>query len=672
MRHGDERRTELDQREVHRGQRPGDRFVRVIQNPKFLRTGRGILTVTPRAEEPTTFTGRAWDRIKRILIGAPLASDRAAHERLTKLKALAVLSSDALSSVAYAPEEILRALLLAGVAALSFSLPIAGAIVALMVIVGFSYSQTIRAYPNGGGSYSVASENLGTLAGLTAGAALMVGYVLTVAVSVAAGVAAIISAIPSLDRWRIELGVAFILFVTLANLRGVRESGTIFSVPTYVFVISMYGLIGFGLYKVLTGDLPATPPIGEAATGAGQAVTLFLLLRAFAAGCAAMTGTEAISNGVPAFQPPEWKNARTTLVAMVALLGSMFFGLTYLVDRFHVIPQETGDQTVISMLARAVLGSADWAYYVIQASTALILILAANTAFADFPRLSSIMARDRFIPHQFEFRGDRLAFSNGILVLGAICMALLAAFGGDTHALIPLYAVGVFLAFTMSQSGMVLHWWRLRERGWRRSMIINAVGAVTTAIVTLVVAAVRFREGAWIVVVILPLLVLLFKAIHRHYVKATEELNPETPLTAPQIRHNIIVPVASLNRVALQTLAYARSISPNVTAVHVSTSHEDTEEVQRDWEEAERLHGDLGSLVVIESPYRSLVGPLLAYIDEVDRRDPNDTLTVVLPEFVARHWWEHLLHNQTALRLKAQLLFRPGTVVASVPYHLKG
>ncbi len=660
---------DIDSREVQRGRHPGDRYVRVKHDPKFQAAGPGFLTVTAAAEQPAGgFTG--WvNRAKKILLGPPLSTAQAAHERLTKTKALAVLSSDALSSVAYAPEEILLALLLAGTAALAYSVPIAGAIVVLMVIVAFSYSQTIKAYPKGGGSYVVASDNLGTLAGLTAGAALMIGYVLTVAVSISAGVDALIAALPWLEAHRVSLGVGFIVLVTLANLRGVREAGTIFAIPTYGFILSMFALIGYGLYGLYTGTVSPVPveSAQHAGSAAVPAVSLFLLMRAFASGCAAMTGVEAISDGVPAFKEPEWKNARTTLVWMVAILGTTFASLSFLAWRYGVVPDEEGSETLISQIAALLVGQGLF-YYLIQASTVMILILAANTSFSDFPRLSYFMARDRFLPHQFEYRGDRLAYSNGIVTLGVVSAGLLVAFAGDTNSLIPLYAVGVFLAFTLSQSGMVMRWWRRREHGWRRSLTINAIGGVTTALVTLVVAIVRFREGAWIVVFVLPVLILIFIAINRHYTSSTGELATETPLEPSEIKHTVLVPVASLNRVAIQSLAYARSISPNVTAVHVADSPEAAEEFQRKWKRWEHL----AKLVVIESPYRSLVTPILAYIDAVDRTHPDDTLTVVIPEFVPKHWWERLLHNQTAFRLKAALLFRPGTVVVNVPYHLRG
>ncbi len=665
------RTPEIDAREVRRGRHPGDRYVRVIHDPKFQRVGPGVLSATPQAGEPTTGMGRAINRLKRVVVGPPISTAQQHHERLTKLKALAVLSSDALSSVAYGPEEIVTILIAAGAAGLAFSMPIAVAIVLLMIIVGTSYRQTIKAYPKGGGSYIVASDNLGTIPGLMAGAALTVGYILTVAVSISSGVAAILSAVPSLLPYRVEIAVGVILFIMLANLRGIRESGNIFMLPTYVFLALMYALIGVGLYHVVTGTVtPLSPGAFETrGTELMRNISLFLILRAFAQGCSAMTGTEAISDGVPAFKPPEWKNARTTLTAMVVLLTTTFFGTTFLLHQYAVVPSPNGTPTMVSKLAETLFGDTPL-YYAVQVFTALILILAANTSFSDFPRLHYFMARDRFVPHQFEFRGDRLAYSNGIIVLGLVSSLLVIGFKGDVSALIPLYAVGVFLAFTMSQSGMVVRWWRRREPGWRHSIVINALGAATTALVTVIEAVTQFTHGAWLVVLILPVLILGYLGIHRHYERAGRELEPETPLRTSEIKHSVIVPVAALNRVAIQTLAYAKSIAPNVTAVHVAETDEDVEEFQRRWKMAEEKYGDLGNLVVLVSPYRAVVGPILAFIDAVDRKEPDDTITVVLPEFIAKHWWEIPLHNQTALRLKGALLFRKGTVVVSVPYHL--
>ena len=653
----------------------GDRYVRVcrVQSGDFERAAPGHLIATEEALEARGPAGRAFGKIKRTVIGAPLSTAQAAHERLTKTKALAVLSSDALSSVAYATEEILQVLLLAGIGALALSLPIGVGIVALLLIVGVSYRQTIKAYPAGGGSYIVAKDNLGELPALTAGAALLFGYVVTVAVSIAAGVAALTSAVPPLRDHPVILGLGFILLVTVLNLRGIRESGSIFAVPTYLFLVGIIGMIVLGLVRAAShGFVPQAPvmPAGEIGT-ATQTVGILLILTAFSRGCAALTGVEAISDGVPAFQPPEWKNARATLTGMIIILAATFSGITFLANQFGIVPREPdnplGYETVVSQIARTIFGGGTPAYYYIQVATLAILILAANTAYSDFPRLSYFLARDRYLPKQFTFRGDRLAYSTGIVTLGILSSLMLAGFGGETTRMIPLYAVGVFTAFTLSQGGMVMRWLRLREPGWQSGLAINIVGVVTTGIVAVVVGLTNFTKGAWIVLLLIPLLIMMFRAIHRHYARAAGELAAQTPLEPDQIEHTVIVPVAAVNRVARQTLAYARSISPNVTAVHITDDEAEIEQMRESWK---ALGSDI-PMVIIESPYRSLVGPLLAYLDEIDRQRPDDTLTVVLPEFIARHWWEQILHNQTALRIKAALLFRPGTVVTSVPYHLE-
>jgi amino acid transporter len=653
----------------------GDRYVRVcrVQSADFQRAAPGHLIATEEALEARGPAGRAFGKIKRTVIGAPLSTAQAAHERLTKVKALAVLSSDALSSVAYATEEILHVLLLAGVGALALSLPIGAGIVALLLIVGISYRQTIKAYPAGGGSYIVAKDNLGELPALTAGAALLFGYIVTVAVSIAAGVAALTSAVPQLRDYRVTLGLGFIFLVTLLNLRGIRESGSIFAVPTYLFLVGIIGMIVLGLVRAASQGFVAQAPVisgGEIGTTT-QTVGILLILTAFSRGCAALTGVEAISDGVPAFQPPEWKNARATLTAMIAILAATFAGITFLANQFGIVPREPdhplGYETVVSQIASTIFGAGSPAYYYIQVATLAILILAANTAYSDFPRLSYFLARDRYLPKQFTFRGDRLAYSTGIVTLGILSSLMLAGFGGETTRMIPLYAVGVFTAFTLSQGGMVMRWLRLREPGWQGGLAINIVGVVTTGIVAVVVGLTNFTKGAWIVLLLIPLLIMMFRAIHRHYARAAGELAAQTPLETDQIEHTVIVPVAAVNRVARQTLAYARSISPNVTAVHITDDEAEIEQMQQSWK---ALGSDI-PMVIIESPYRSLVGPLLAYLDEIDRQRPDDTLTVVLPEFIARHWWEQILHNQSALRIKAALLFRPGTVVTSVPYHLE-
>jgi amino acid transporter len=656
------------------GSHLGDRYVRVVRQhgEDFARAGPGHLVATEEALQARGSIGRAIGRVKRAVIGAPLTTSAAAHERLTKTKALAVLSSDALSSVAYATEEILAVLILAGTAALVNSLYIGAAIVVLLLFVGVSYRQTIKAYPHGGGSYIVAKDNLGEMPALTAAGALLFGYVVTVAVSIAAGVAALVSAVPGLQGRQVLLGLGFILLVTLLNLRGIRESGSIFAVPTYLFLIGILAMIAFGLVRNAAEGFAVhrVEELDREVAAGTASVGLFLILKAFSRGCAALTGVEAISDGVPAFQPPEWKNARTTLTAMITILALTFSGITFLAHQYGVAPMEATDpgyQTVVSQIARALFGGFAPAYYYIQFATLAILILAANTAFSDFPRLSYFLARDKYLPRQFTFRGDRLAFTTGIVTLGILSGLMLAGFGGETTRMIPLYAVGVFTAFTLSQSGMISRWLRLKEAGWQRGLAINLAGATATGIVTIVVGISNFVKGAWIVIFLIPVLIMMFKAINRHYTKAAGELAAQTPLDPEEIRHTVIVPIASVNRIARQTLAYARSISHNVTAVHVTDDEAEIERMKREWKE---LNTDI-PLVIIESPYRALVGPLLKYIDEVDKQRTGDTITVVLPEFLARHWWEHILHNQSALRIKAALLFRPGTVVTSVPYHLE-
>ncbi len=656
------------------GSHLGDRYVRVVrqQSDDFSRAGPGHLVATEEALEARGDIGRVVSKIKRKVIGAPLTTAEAAHERLTKTKALAVLSSDALSSVAYATEEILAVLILAGVAALTWSLYIGAAIVVLLLFVGVSYRQTIKAYPQGGGSYIVAKDNLGELPALTAAGALLFGYIVTVAVSIAAGVAALISAVPGLGGNRVLLGLGFILLVTVLNLRGIRESGSIFAVPTYLFLAGIMAMIAFGILRNAAEGFELHPvqDLEHEATAGIASVSIFLILKAFSRGCAALTGVEAISDGVPAFQPPEWKNARATLTWMIVILAITFSGITFLAHQYGAVPMESGTpgfETVVSQIARSIFGGFAPAYYYIQFATLAILILAANTAFSDFPRLAFFLARDKYLPRQFTFRGDRLAYTTGIVTLGILSGVMLAGFGGETTRMIPLYAVGVFTAFTLSQSGMISRWLRLKERGWQRGLAINIAGATATGIVTVVVGITNFAKGAWIVIVLVPVLILMFKAINRHYTKAAGELAAQTPLDPEEIRHTVIVPIAAVNRIARQTLAYARSISHNVTAVHITDDEDAIVRMKQEWA---ALGTDI-PLVIIESPYRALVAPLLKYIDEVDKQRSGDTITVVLPEFIARHWWEHILHNQSALRIKAALLFRPGTVVTSVPYHLE-
>jgi amino acid transporter len=669
--------------------------------------------------------------LKRLFVGKALRTEQAEHERLTKKTALAVFSSDALSSTAYATEEILLVLAVAAVATrgLSFQhvVPISIGIATLLAIVTMSYRQTIHAYPSGGGAYIVAKENLGTTPGLVAGAALLVDYVLTVSVSIAAGVAAITSAVQGtrlawLDDHKVALCLIFIVFIAIANLRGVRESGALFATPTYIFLVSFLFMIGYGIfhYYIYGGTAPAPTP-EELKTAEGyspQPLTLFLLLGAFSNGCAALTGIEAISNGVPAFKKPEAKNASRTLVVMAVLLTTMFLGTSVMAYLYGVHPKQ--NETVISQFARIMFtGTMSWFYYVVQAATAAILVLAANTSFADFPRLSSLLARDRFLPRQFANRGDKLVFSNGIVILAIFSSILVIAFGGDTSRLIPLYAVGVFLSFTLSQAGMVRHW--LKERTgarakrmesrvapkaqsqfmgeddseplpdvelvaaetrksafvtdevtepsqWKKSIVINAVGAIATFIVLCVFVATKFIHGAWIVVVVIPLLVLMFRAIHKHYLMVARQLSTEGLERLHTIKHTVIVPISGIHRGVINALQYARSIAPdNVIAVYVDFDEEATLKLREKWEQ----WGTGIKLTVLPSPYRELTRPLLRFIARVERKRDDDMLTIVVPEFIPAKWWQHLLHNQSSLLLKGSLLFKRGVVVTSVPYHLE-
>ncbi len=604
--------------------------------------------------------------LRRVLIGPPLPTSQLIHERISKVKGLAVFSSDALSSTAYATEEILIVLGAAGAGALALSVPIAVAIAGVLAVVAFSYYQTIHAYPSGGGAYIVAHDNLGLWPGLVAAAALLIDYVLTVSVSISSGVAAVTSAVPALYGQRVPLALLAIALVAIINLRGVRESATVFAVPTYLFIGIVGGLVVAGLARS-AGQPPAPAPQVAAA---GVPLSAWLILRAFASGSAALTGVEAISNGIPAFHPPESRNAGITLLWMAGILGFLFLGITALAHRLGIAPQP--QETVLSQIARAVFGTGGL-YYLTQAATALILILAANTSFADFPRLSAILARDGFLPRQLANLGDRLVFANGIVLLAMISGLLVAAFHASTHALIPLYAVGVFLAFTLSQAGMVRRWWTRREPGWLLHMAINGLGAAVTAVVLLVVVVTKFVHGAWIVALLIPGCVGVMRAIHRHYDEVRRQLTLEGARPPEPIRrHKVVVPVAGIHRGVLPALRYARSLSDDVTAVLVDIDPQRTRETVETWP-----RWGLGvPLRVLPSPYRSLTGPLLTYLDTLEWEVGFDQqLTIVLPEFVPEKWWHFLLHGQNALQLKLALYFRRRTghrvpVVTNVPYYL--
>jgi len=601
--------------------------------------------------------------LKKVLVGSPLATAQARHERLSKTAALAVFSSDALSSVAYATEEILLILVLAGTVALHYSIPIGFAIAALIAVVVSSYRQTIFAYPQGGGSYIVTKDNLGTLPGLISGAALLIDYVLTVAVSVAAGVAALTSAVPALYDYRVIIGVGFVAAITVANLRGLRESGNLFALPTYLFISFVAVLIVYGLVRWAFGWDP-TSHVPDPSIAAVQDLSIFLVLRAFASGCAALTGVEAVSDGVPAFKPPEAKNARIVLAWLGVILISLFVGITFLTRHYHLTPLP--EQTILSQLARQIFGDGVL-YYSIQASTMLILVLAANTAFADFPRLSFFLARDGFLPRQFGSRGDRLVFSNGILILGTTAAVLLVIFGGSTHALIPLYAVGVFLSFTLSQASMVRRWLVRREPGWQWRWWLNAVGATTTGLVVAIITATKFTHGAWVVVLLIPLLVMLFMAIRRHYADVAGQLSLDGYGGPPPMQHTVLVLAGDLHKGVIHALQYARTLAPSVKGVYVELDPEKTRRLEEKW-----IKWGMGvPLVVLSSPYRSLLQPFLEYLDHLLALGENHMVTIVIPEFVTKHWWQHLLHNQTAFLIKGTLLFRKNVVVTDVPYHLR-
>jgi amino acid transporter len=623
---------------------------------------------------------RSW---RTWLFGRPLSTADAEHEAIGKTVGLAVFASDALSSTAYATQEILIILAAAGAAAFVYAFPIAVAIVVLLAIVTLSYEQTIHAYPGGGGAYIVSRDNLGELPAQIAAAALLTDYILTVAVSVSSGVAQIASAFPFLLEHRVGLGVTCVVLIMVVNLRGVRESGAVFAVPTYFFIVMMVVTVGVAFARRLAGDLGTVvdaPPVHEG----GGAVTLFLLLHAFSSGTTALTGVEAISNGITAFKEPRSRNAGLTLVIMAVTLGTLFLGITWLAVHIGATPSE--EETVISQLARTAFGGRGVLYLGAIAATALILIMAANTAFADFPRLAALQAGDGFLPRQLTYRGSRLVFSRGIVVLALVASLLIWAFDASVTGLIPLYAIGVFLSFTLSQAGMVRRWWKIGhlppgeerkergsvlryERGWVLKAMVNGLGAVMTAIVTLVFAVTKFRDGAWLVIVVIPVLVFGFFRIHAHYRFMARHLSLED-FGAPGVRiarHRVILPISGVHRGTVQALRYARALSDDVTAVYVSTEAAAIGAVERKW-------GQWGSgvrLVILSSPYRLLLEPLLAYIQEVaDHRQPNEVITIVVPQFVPQRRWHELLHAQTAVLLRLALLFRPGIVITNVPYHV--
>ncbi len=611
-----------------------------------------------------------FSRLKELLIGSPLHTAALPEQRLGKLGALPILASDNLSSAAYATEEMLLAIAAGASASLLlppfYSIPLALAIGLLTLIVAISYGQTLHAYPTGGGAYTVAKENLGIAPALAAGSALLIDYVLTVAVSVAAGIAAITSAVPALYDNRVGLSVLAVVLILLANLRGVRESAALFAPPVYLFVISIYLLIGGALVRYFAGGIAPEPPPSAAPDMTWNLALIFLVFRAFASGCTAITGIEAVANGVRIFRPPASRNAAVTLYIMATFLGTMFVGITVVCYLYGIQPLPDTSETMLSQLGRRVFGTGT-VYYFIQFLTTAILILAANTSFADFPRLASVMAQDRFLPLQLANLGDRLVFSNGIVLLAVAASILIALFDAKVHNLLPLYLVGVFTAITLSQAGMVVHWKRSQERGRGRRTAVNAIGAAVTGLVLLIIATVKFTHGAWIIVAAIPLLAFACRRVRHHYFMASRELSLADYEKPRELRHTAVVPVAGMNKMVLGAIEYARSISRDVIAVTVNVNSEDREKLDQEWQ----ARAPDVPLVVLDSPYRGILGPLLRFIDEVERWRQDDVVTVVIPEFVTSRWWHHFLHNQTSLFLKAALLFRPRIIVTSVPHHMR-
>jgi amino acid transporter len=655
------------------GRKPGDRRVRVERpHAEFFRySGPGTLVAREAASRPATATGRAVERFRHALFGRRLSIHDEISERLSKAKALAIFSSDPISSSAYATEEILRVLVLAGASALFLSIPIAIAVAGLLAVVSFSYRQIVFAYPSGGGDYAVARRNLPQIGSLIVAGALLLDYVMTVAVSTASAAEQVISAVPDLASVQLVIGVLAILLITLGNMRGLRESGNIFAIPTYLFVGSAFLMIAIGVFRVVVnGDGSPPPNPLPGAPGFPEAVGILLLIRAFASGSVALTGTEAIANGVPAFKPPEPKNAATTLSAVAIILAILFVGITFVANAFGVVPIiDPVHKTVISQVAAIAYGENSIGFYLFQTFTALILFLAANTSYNAFPRLAAILARDGYMPRQFSFRGDRLAFNSGIAVLSVVALILFLGFRGETHALIPLYSVGVFVAFTIGQSGMIIHWRRERPPGWRRRLAINLLGCVLTGIVAVVVLIAK-APTSLIVALIIPALVLIMLFINRQYRASAEHLavRPDAVIPPPRREERVIVPVPGITRAVVQALNVGRSIAPDVRAVLISDEPEEATALRERWE---RQLPDV-PLVIVESPYRALVGPLLAYLHVLDETWPEDKelpiTFVVIPEYVARSWWERILYNQSANRLRRALIGRPHTVVVNVPY----
>ena len=658
-----------------KGRKLGDRRV-VVDRPHsafFRYAGPGVMVAKAAASAPTTLIGRRVARVRAFFFGKPLANAQEIDERLSKKLALPIFSSDAISSSAYATDEILKVLILVGTSALFFSIWVAAAIALMLTVVAFSYRQVCRAYPSGGGAYVVARENLGARIGLIAAAALMVDYVMTVAVSSASALANLATAFPAIEPMKVLLGALIIVAVTAANLRGIRESGNIFAFPTYLFVGMALLTIVVGLVNVITGNAHQLADPAYVIQPEGQALTIFLVLKAFAGGSVALTGVEAIANGVPSFKPPESKNAANTLITMALLLGLIFIGLTFVGMHYGVRATTDQGATVLGQVGAAVFGSSAIGtvlFFLLQISAAMILFLACNTSFNAFPRLSAILAQDGYMPRQFAFRGDRLAFSWGIVVLAAVAIGMLAIFKADTHALIPLYSVGVFVCFTLSQAGMVVHWRKERSSGWAWRSIVNGFGSILTGVVFFVVATEKFTEGAWMVLLFIPLLIAMMLFVSHQYASSARQLEMRPGAAVPQPhRHNrVVIPISGVNRAVVQALNVARTITTDIRAVYVSDNSEHSDAIRTLWAQSVP---DV-PLVLVESPYRALIAPFVAYLNVLDRSWPSEQEApitfVLIPEYVARSWWERMLYNQAAKQLRATLLGRAHTVVINVPY----
>jgi len=610
------------------------------------------------------------NKLKYFIVGSPLPNEQLGEKRLNKIRALAAFSPDALSSIAYANQEIYLGLVIAGAAGLSLQFPIALAIALLLGIVALSYAQTIRGYPNGGGSYIVARENLGTYPGLVAGAALLLDYVLTAAVSLTAGVAAITSAFPALAAYRVWLALGLLLLITVLNLRGLRESGTVMAVPVYLFLVSFFGMIVFGVIQAINQGAPT--PLAQVAPPAVQPLAILLVAHAFSAGCTALTGIEAISNGTPAFKPPEWLNARKTLIIMAILMGGLFLGSIGLTQFFGVTAMP--GETILSALARRVLGVGG-GYYLVQLTTLAVLAVAANTSFAGFPRVTAILAKDGFMPRQLSNIGDRLVFQNGIYILAGFTAILIVVFNGDSHALVPLFAVGAFTAFTLSQAGMVVHWIKARDGNWRVKAFINGLGAFTTAVTLVIIGVSKFLGGAWISILVIPATVYAFSQIRRHYREVGKQLSMSglPPSLRPLPRPRVVIPVSGVHRGMIDAVNLARSLSEDITAVFIDVNPDADEDLLRkrwnDWFPEVKF-------VVVPSPYRSIVNPLIKFLDQIDA-EANDgqQAVLILPELIPAASWQEMLHNNMADEIKKALLYRRRkngyqNIIIDVPFHL--